>query len=321
MDTNRTSILEESDKILERLQKLVLYFENQTIMNIYLQNRVIHKLFEDNPDIDVNKLELYHIQFSSTLIELLEKIKKKNERFVGMMENEIQLNNNVIEKLRQSLYQEGSFDFEKGRQAKRITRSIYNLHKALASQSNEYPYVDNISSFSIDFYKDHFYDVDKALLPELISYESTDVYRNKYGTVGKEILTALTQNRYLLDFVAGIKVGNMLIEIYNIRDQQLHFIFVSAKNLFLPVDISLFPLMSEWIEQSLKKKNLIRELTQKNIDLDKSIRQNKKKIDDDILLLLKDNHQKITEVDFLADLENIDIQANTLRAMLETKMI
>ena len=56
MTDNRTEILDASDKIIQRLYDLITFFEDQTIMKIYLQSQVIHKLFEENPDIDINKL-------------------------------------------------------------------------------------------------------------------------------------------------------------------------------------------------------------------------------------------------------------------------
>ena len=60
---------------------------------------------------------------------------------------------------------------------------------------------------------------------------------------------------------------------------------------------------------------------QKNLQLERDIKFNLRHIDSDINLLLDENLKRITELDFLADLENIDIQANTLRTMIETKMI
>lgn len=321
MDENRSEILETSTRIIQQLYDLTVFFEDQTIMNIYLQNQVIHKLFEDNPDMDINKLELYHIQFTMTLIELLEKIKKKNERLVGMMKSEIELNNDMMQKLRKAIALEGSFDGEKVQQALKVSRSIYNFHKILSSQSRDYPFLENITVFGLKFYKEYFFEVDPSLQEALIGYSSSDVYRNSYGAIGRTLLTTLAANAYAIDFFAGIRIGNMLAEIYRIRNNESYFIFVPSKNLFLPVEMSLFPEKDEWITELSKKESTIKDLTKKNIELEKNIKSNLKKIDEDILELLKENLKKITDIDFLADLENVDIQANTLKAMIETKMI
>lgn len=321
MDDNRSEILETSTRIIQQLYDLTVFFEDQTIMSIYLQNQVIHKLFEDNDDMDINKLELYHIQFTMTLIELLEKIKKKNERIVGMMKSEIELNNDMMQKLRKAIALEGSFEGEKVQQALKVSRSIYNFHKILSSQSRDYPFIENITVFSIKFYKEYFFEVDPQLQEALIGYSSADVYRNSYGAIGRALLATLAANSYAIDFYAGIRIGNLLAEIYRIRNNGMFFIFVPSKNLFLQVEMSIFPDKDEWVTELSKKESTIKDLTIKNIELEKEIKTNLKKIDGDISDLLKENLKKITDIDFLADLENVDIQANTLKTMLETKMI
>lgn len=321
MDDNRAEILDTSTRIIQQLYDLTIFFEQQTIMDIYLQNQVIHKLFEDNPDMDINKLELYHMQFTITLIELLEKIKKKNERVVGMMKSEIELNNDMMQKLRKAIALEGSFEGEKVQQALKVSRAIYNFHKILSSQSRDYPFLENTSLFSIKFYKEYFFEVDPKLQDAIIGYSSSDVYRNSYGAIGRALLTTLAANSYAIDFFAGIRIGNLLAEIYRVRNNGMFFIFVPAKNLFLQVEMSLFPDWKQWITELSKKESSIKDLTIRNIGLEKDLKVNLKRIDNDISDLLTENLKKITDIDFLADLENVDIQANTLKAMLETKMI
>lgn len=321
MDDNRAEILDTSTRIIQQLYDLTIFFEQQTIMDIYLQNQVIHKLFEDNPDMDINKLELYHMQFTITLIELLEKIKKKNERVVGMMKSEIELNNDMMQKLRKAIALEGSFEGEKVQQALKVSRAIYNFHKILSSQSRDYPFIENTSLFSIKFYKEYFFEVDPKLQDAIIGYSSSDVYRNSYGAIGRALLTTLAANSYAIDFFAGIRIGNLLAEIYRVRNNGMFFIFVPAKNLFLQVEMSLFPDWKQWITELSKKESSIKDLTIRNIGLEKDLKVNLKRIDNDISDLLTENLKKITDIDFLADLENVDIQANTLKAMLETKMI
>lgn len=320
MTDPRAEILEESEKIIEKLYELTRFFEDPSIMKIYLQTQVIHKLFEENADIDINKLELYHIQFTNTLIDLLDKIRKRNDRVVSMKDNELKLNNDMIAKLRKAINEEGGFDAEKQKQAERITRAVYALHKALSSQSAEYPFKDNLNAFSLKFYKEHFYGFESSLLPAVTSYKSSDVYRNSFGTIGKTLLSDLVSKMYKVDFFAGAKIGNILMEIYKIKDTDKYMLFIPAKNSFLPCDLKVFP-HEKWEAEASKKEHTIKDLMKKNLELEREIKRHQKLIDDDIKDLLEENYNKISELDFLADLENIDIQANTLRTMLETKMI
>ncbi|MEN9918578.1 MAG: hypothetical protein RL662_1014 [Bacteroidota bacterium] len=320
MSDQRIQILEESEQTIGRLTDLSLFFEEPAIMKINLQTQVIHKLFEENEDIDSSKLELFHIQFTTTLIDLLDKIKRKNERQVGMYENERELNTEMMEKLRLSIAQEGGFDSDKQKQATRISHAVYSLHKALSSQSAEYPFKDNLNAFSLKFYKDYYHEVDAQLLDQLTTINHADVYRNSFGSISKQLINPLVKHLYKLEFVAGIKVANTLIEAYRIGNEEQYMQFIPAKNAFATCNINLLP-YKQWEAESSKKERSIRELLQKNLELERAIKTEHKHIGTDIIGLLNDNYQKITEVDFLEDLENIDIQANILKTMLETKMI
>ena len=88
--------------MLSKLQLLSVYFGEDTIYKIYLRSQVIHKLFENNPELDINKLELFHLQFTASLIELLRKIKKNNENNISILFDEIQVNKEMVEKLNDS---------------------------------------------------------------------------------------------------------------------------------------------------------------------------------------------------------------------------
>jgi hypothetical protein len=73
MDDAGKAILNESNKIISKLQLLSVFFGDDIIYKIYLRSQVIHQLFEDNPELDINKLELFHLQFTQTLLDLLRK--------------------------------------------------------------------------------------------------------------------------------------------------------------------------------------------------------------------------------------------------------
>lgn len=320
MDDNRPEILEESNKTIQYLSDLSSFFEDRTIMKIYLQTQIIHKLFEDNPDIDINKLELFHLQFTSTLIELLEKIRKRNERIVNMNKHEVELNGEMIEKIKRSILQAGGFDAEKRQQTLDMSKALRDLYTAIYNQSHEYPFRENISAFSVKFYKEYFHDGDMALLPILTNYDKSAVYRNPFAIIDKKLLLSLGQNNFNIKFFAGVKFGSTLMELYQIENTDTYFLFLPTKNIFLPCDITVFP-YEEWEDETSKKEKTIKELRQKNYELENSINRNYRLIDSDIAHLLEDNYTKITDLDFLSSLEDIDTQANILKSMLETKMI
>ena len=62
MDDN--PILRESTRLLNKLHLLSAFFEDEIVYKIYLRTQVIHRLYETNPELDINKLELFHVQFT-----------------------------------------------------------------------------------------------------------------------------------------------------------------------------------------------------------------------------------------------------------------
>ncbi|MFD2144614.1 hypothetical protein [Mucilaginibacter antarcticus] len=71
MDDN--PILRESTQYLNKLHILSAFFEDEIVYKIYLRTQVIHRLYETNPELDINKLELFHVQFTAAVIDLLKK--------------------------------------------------------------------------------------------------------------------------------------------------------------------------------------------------------------------------------------------------------
>lgn len=320
MDNQRKEILDKSNEVIQQLSDLSSFFEDPMLIKIYLQTRIIHKLFEDNEDIDINKLELFHLQFTTTLIDLLNKIKVKNERVVGMYRHEIELNNEMMEKLRLKMIQDGGFDAEKQKQTQRMSRSLRELYTAIYYKSSEYPFKEDINSFSINFYKDYFFDSDQEIVDKLIAYDKADVYRNPYAIIDKQLLLSLGQSNFNVKFFAGVKVYPILLELYKIQTEDTYFLYWPVKNLFLKCDIEVFP-YQEWIAEMSKKEQTISSLHKKNAKLETNIKNTYKYLSHEIIELLEEDYKVITDIDFLASLEDIDTQANILKSMLETKMI
>ena len=80
MDDYRLNILKKSSTEINRLQVLSVFFDEESIYKIYLRSQVIHQLFANNEELEIDKLDLFHVQFTESVIELLRKIKKSNEK-------------------------------------------------------------------------------------------------------------------------------------------------------------------------------------------------------------------------------------------------
>lgn len=317
MEDNLAIILNDSNKTNSKLQLLSAFFEEEIIYKIYLRSQVVHKLFETNPELDINKLELFHLQYTASAIELLRKIKAANERNVSLIYDEMQLNKEMIEKLNSSVFSEKNYNLDKQKQALKINLSLRRLYQTLSDNTDEYPFSKNINTFSSRFSQDFYFDISADQMMALIRYEAADVYKNSYATIQKKLMGLLCKHEFRTEFFCGLKTGSMIAEVYRFLDVDRHFLFFPSKNLFLLCDLSEIPDIDR--NNSLSKKaRIIQELTDKNDQLESRANILKTALPDNVRALLQEYYDKISEVDFLQKIGNYDVQTNILRTMLNT---
>lgn len=320
MDEYLLSILNESIRIISKLQILSNYFEDDVVYKIYLRTQVIHNLFENNHEINASRLEMFHLQFTQSVIDLLKRIKKNNEKNVSLVYDEIQLNNELIDKMNQNVYTEKNYNLDKQRQSLKINTSLRRLYQELSDDSNDFPFSKNILSFSSRYAKDFFNEISPELFDELVTYRQDAVYSNSYAVVEKKLLGKLCKYDFQTDFYCGLKIGNLIIEIYKFQHTESHFLFLPSQNLFLFFDIEKIKHLD--LETTISKKaTIIQELRYKTDRLESSIPGLKTYISPDIKVLLQESYDKISHISFLDNLSNADVQANVLKTMLRTDMM
>ncbi|SKA36364.1 hypothetical protein SAMN04488128_10492 [Chitinophaga eiseniae] len=317
MEDNLAIILNDSNKTNSKLQLLSAFFEEEIIYKIYLRSQVVHKLFETNPELDINKLELFHLQYTASAIELLKKIKASNERNVSLIYDEMQLNKEMMEKLNSSVFSEKNYDLDKQKQSLKINLSLRRLYQTLSDNTDEYPFSKNINTFSSRFSQDFYYDISADQMMNLIQYETADVYRNSYAIIQKKLMGLLCKHEFRTEFFCGLKTGGMIAEVYRFLDVDRHYLFFPSKSLFLLCDLSEIPDI-DWTNSLSKKARIIQEMTDKNDQLESRANILKTAIPDTVRTLLQEYYDKISEVDFLQKIGNYDVQTNILRTMLNT---
>lgn len=303
--------------MLSKLQLLSAFFGENIIYKIYLRSQVIHKLFENNTELDINKLDLFHLQFTASLIELLRNIKKSNEKNVSVIWDEIQVNKEMIEKLNDSVYTEQSFNLDKQRQALKINLSLRKLFQVLSDDSKDDPFSKNINSFSSRYANDFFYEIEPGLLDELLAYNANETYTNSYAVILKKLMGLLCKYDFKTEFFCGLKSGSQVAEVYKFVDADRHFLYAPAHNLFLFCDVTKINGI-DWTNNLSKKEKLICELNDKNEKLQSNADAMKSRMPAEIKTLLDEDFKKIEDLDFLQHLTNVDVQANILKTMLNT---
>ncbi len=314
MDDNRNTIFNNSTRIITKLQLLSVFFEDETVYKIYVRTQVIQKLFEHNPDLDLNKLDLFHLQYTESVIELLRKIKKGNEKNVSIAQDEIIYNEELIQKIRETLRTEENFENAKQARTAVINKSLYQLYQNLSDFSFLPPFPKDISAFSDQYATEFFHEISPELFYELTEFDSAEVHKNGYGIVEKKLLGWQCRQEFKNVFICGLKSGESEIEVYKMEKTDDYFIFSHERKLFLDLDFA--KIESIYVPTLSKQEKIIRELSEKNVTLKNRMDEIKTGIPVAIKALLNDYYQKINGLDFMND--DFDIQANILKTMLNT---
>ncbi|QJD96455.1 hypothetical protein HH214_11515 [Mucilaginibacter robiniae] len=320
MDENRAAILNNSNRIISKLQLLSVFFGDEIIYKIYLRSQVIHQLFENNAELDINKLELFHLQFTQTLVDLLRQIKKNNEKSISLLLDEIQLNRDLINKIQAGLYTQQDFKLEQQRQALKVNNSLRKLYQVLSDDSAEYPFSKNINAFSVRFAPDFYYEVPPQLMTDLLQYNATETYKNAYATIHRKLLGQLCKYDFRTSFFCGLRAGDLAVEVYKFNETERYYLYVPARNLFLFCDMTQISHV-DWTTELSRKEKFVQELTAKNDQLQNSINIVKSTIPAEIKSLLVENYNKLNDMNFLKQISDVDVQANMLKAMLNTNML
>ncbi|WP_462267016.1 hypothetical protein [Mucilaginibacter sp.] len=320
MDENRAAVLNNSRRIISKLQLLSVFFGDEMIYKLYLRTQVIHQLFENSEELDINKLELFHLQFTQTLVELLRKIKRNNEQSVSLLLEEEQLNQELIENLQSTLANRETFRLEQHRQTLKINNSLRKLYEVLSADSGEYPFAKNLNGFSARFARDFYREIPHGLIEELMQYTPTEVYTNAYAVIQRKLMGVLCKYEFRSAFQEGLRAGELIAEIYRLHDTDRYFICFPASGLFLFFDYSRLQGVEEDSGLS-QKESVIRELTNRNSQLQNSISMVKSTLTPEIKLLLTENYKKLNDINFLQSIADVDAQANLLKTMLNTNVI
>jgi hypothetical protein len=320
MDENRVNILNASSRILSKLQLLAAFFGDDIIYNVYLRSVVIHQLFSNNTELDINKLDLFHLQFTSTLIELLKKIKKSNEKTVTLLFDEIQVNKELIAKLEDLRFPENAFRLEKQRQALKVNTSLRRLYEELSNDTTEYPFSKNINSFSARFAQDFYSPVKPEVFQQLTHFEPKDVYTNAHAIIQRKLMGLLHKYDFKTEFYCGLKAGNLIIEVFKIIEPEIYYIFYPSRNLFLLCDGNEVNNIAATIAND-KPNTIVQELQNKNDQLQTSVAVAKSNLPAEVRQLMAEHYKKISDINFLQNMSNFDAQANILKTMLNTDII
>ncbi len=310
-------IIKESNKKLVILELLSNFFNHKHLIGTLIKTKIIHTLFQNNSTLDINKLELFHIQFTNSLLDLFKKLKKSKEQNYLLISDEIYINKDIISKLKIEIDEINFFD-QMRVHSQKMSKKIEQLYNMLVT--------DNLSPFSWDDVVNHSKQIQSEYYREINSnqYEqltqlNKSVYQNTFAIFEKKLLGRLNIFKFKIKFLCGLVCNNNCIEVYEFRDSNDKFIFVDNDKSFYFLEHESAKGI-DFSKNCSTKNQIVMQLESKNADLKVALGQIKTSLPATVEEVLKNYLDKISSVDFLEDLQNVDEQTNILKTMLNIKI-
>lgn len=311
--------IKDSSKRLLVLKMLSNFFNHKDLFAVYVRSKVIHNLFEANKSLDVNKLELFHIQYTSSLIDLFQKLKKAREQQYLLVNDEIYINNELISKLEKDTT---AVDFtgECRRYGKAMGVKLREFYEVLSgAHSGGFGWGD-VLLFSTRYGQEFYREItDGEVFLRLTETEGIPSYHSDYGAIERKLMGRLNKLNFRVKFACGLRFDTEYLEVFEFIDSNDRFIFINGIRSFYLLDKELAQRLD--LSKNLSHKGeIVAGLQHKNDMLREKLATIQMALPQDVEDVLAQYLAKISGVDFLEELQNVDEQTNILRAMLNIKI-
>ena len=305
-------IMSQSRRRLTKLKLLSNFFENIDVISVYIKTDIIHKLFEENKTLDYNKLELFHLQYTDSLIELLTKIKKKKENDLLAVINEININNQYIDGFEEKKVD--SFETDRKFYSGVFSEHLRKLYKDLTEDKFTLNWNDVLyfhKKYAVEFYRTDA-DETKLKLGNVPSYQYQDYF------IERKLLGKLNIQNFKVRFVCGYRNGRDEYELFKIFQSNEHFIFnIEERRLYL-IDDELSYLDTS--ENESNQASVMNQLKRRNEELEETIHERKRILPEGVDNVLKDYLRNLENVDIMSKIFDVNEETNILRAMLNLNL-
>ncbi|MCL8536902.1 hypothetical protein M9991_08515 [Chryseobacterium gallinarum] len=269
-------------------------------------------MFQENTALDYNKLELFHLQYTDSLIELLTKIKRQKENDMLAVINEIDINKKYI-----SGFEERKIDsFQTDR---KMYSGIFSQHlKKLYKDLTEAIFTVNWDNV-LYFHKKYAQEFYRSAVDEsLLTSGSFPAYQYKDYSIERKLLGRLNIQGFKVRFICGYIIGTHEYELFKIFQSDDYFVFsIDEKKLYLfDKDLNKLDISENQSNQSA----IIHQLKQKNELLENSMNERKRTLPAEVEEVLKDYLRNLENIDIMSKIFDFDEETNILRAMLNLNL-
>lgn len=311
-------IIQDSQKKLSTLKVLSNFFNHPNLIAIAIRTSVIHNIFENNKNLDVHKLDLFHIQYTNSLIELFHKLKKSKEQKYLLINDEIYINEDFIKKLNEEVNRI-PFAEEVREHSLNMSKKVEELYKLFAEDSKKSFDWSVITKFINKRSGEYYRQLTAEEFQRLTENSDKSIYQNNFVTIEKKLLGKLNIQKFKVKLVCGLRYETEEIELYEFVNSNDKFIFINDEKSFYLVDNSILAGIDLSKNISYKTET-INQLMSKNELLKDKLSAVKTSMPKDVETVMDSYLEKISGVEFLDDLQNVDEQTNILKAMLNIKI-
>ncbi|WP_295222779.1 hypothetical protein [uncultured Chryseobacterium sp.] len=313
MNEDAVNIMSQSKRRLTKLKLLANFFENVDIISIYIKTDIIHNLFQENKGLDYSKLELFHLQFTDSLIELLTKIKRQKENDMLAVINEMEVNNKYISGFEEK--QADGFETDRKMYSGIFSDHLKNLYNDLTEDKFRLNW-DKVMYFhkkyAAEFYRQ---DVDE----ELLKSGNFPAYQYQEYRIERKLLGRLNIQNFKVRFVCGYAISVNEYELFRIFQSDDYFIFdIEGRKMHLIEAKKL-----EKLDTSPNESNrgtIVYQLKRKNEQLEETMNERKKILPEQVMNVLKDYLKNLENTDIMSKMFDINEETNILRAMLNLNL-
>lgn len=307
-------IIKDSGKKLQGLKTISNFFGHADLFAVYIRTKVIHNLFESNKNLDIHKLELFHVQYTSSLIDLFQKLKKAKEQQYLLISDEIYINEDLVKKL-ESETATVNFTDEARKYGKVMSEKIQQLYTMLATDTVLQFSWSDVMVFSAKRKTEYYREISAEQFLRLTDMQNRSTYSNEFATFEKKLLGKLNICNFRVKFACGLLHEDEVVEVFDFVDSNERFVFINgAKSFYFLDDESAAGL--DLTKNMSNKSRIITDLKAKTDFLKEKQGTLKSSLPKDVEDVLAGYLEKISGVDFLDELQNVDEQTNILRAML-----
>lgn len=318
--------IKESRAKIDKLKVISNFFSNDTLTMIVEQCNTVHTIFDRNRELNHKKLEQFHYYYTDHLLELLKKLKKSKEENIIILSSKLGIIDDKILNIKTSTIDKKTFSNEKKVYASNVSWLLSNIYNGMSKgidnmPTNVFDIVSRISNFENKTeYFDMFSHIDADTYTKLSTYDSNAVYSSWSYYIERKLMGKLNKAKFDIEFVCHMTCQSSLLALFKIGDTTEYFIYDVSCNSFVACNFSE---VCNHIEntQVAKEARKRKELSDERSRIAEDLKDMRKITNQETINIISDYYKKISEVDFLNKLSDVNLEQQQLRAMINTTMM